>query len=122
MIFRPGTSRENVRGLVVVRDDASGATGAFGAEVQAQGGRARGMDSRKRRDAHVPTLPAMQVERTEGPEEEARGLRIGPRGPSGPCGTNRGNRSRTQVISDFNFFLSAFYDYFVYRNIRVALL
>lgn len=100
MIRRLGAGRENIRGLVAVRDDAFGTTGTFGAEVQAQGGRARGMDRRKRGDAHVSALPAVQAERTEGSEEEARGLRIGSRGPPGPRGTDRGNCSRTQVISE----------------------
>lgn len=74
IIFRSGVSREDVRGLVVVRDDASRATGTSGAKIQAQGGRSRGLDRRQGRDAHVPTLPTVQTERAQGPKEETRGL------------------------------------------------
>lgn len=72
--FRSGIGREDVRGLVVVRDDASGATRTSGAKIQAQSGRSRGLDRRQGGDAHVPTLPTVQTKRPQGTEEEARGL------------------------------------------------
>lgn len=46
MILRIGVSREIVRGLVTVWDDASGAIGTSGTEIQAQGRCSRGLDRR----------------------------------------------------------------------------
>lgn len=72
----PRTRREGLRRVAAVGDDASGASGALGAEVQAQGGRSRGLDPRQGGDAAVAGLQAVPSQRTQGAEEEARGVRV----------------------------------------------
>lgn len=73
---RLGDGGEVLRGMASVRDDAVGEVGTSGPEVQAQGRRPRGMDQGQGRDAAKSRFQTVSSERTQGVEEEARGLRI----------------------------------------------
>ena len=48
---------------------------------------------RKGRNAPISGLQAVQVVRHQGSEEEARGVRVGPRRAPGPRGADRGHRA-----------------------------
>jgi len=83
-----GTVREVIWGMAIVRDDAAGAPGTSGPEIQAQGWHPWGLDTRQRGDVAEPRLPAVQAKWAEGIEEEAWGFWVWPCCTSGSCGTD----------------------------------